>query len=80
MAYSVFIQRSNNALEQILVPAIQTDGKRVFSKTGKATGRPAAEFPEEWGNYYSEWKGGNITAKKCMDDMEFYKKSDKNKI
>ncbi len=54
------------------------DGKRVSSKTGKATGRPAAEFPEDWEKYYSEWKSGNITAKKCMDDMElkrttFYK-------
>lgn len=54
------------------------DGKRVSSKTGKATGRPAAEFPEEWEKYYSEWKSENITAKKCMDDMNlkrttFYK-------
>lgn len=45
------------------------NGKRVSSKTGKATGRPAAEFPEEWENHYSEWKSENITAKKCMDDM-----------
>lgn len=54
------------------------NGKRVSSKTGKATGRPAAEFPEEWEKYYLEWKNENITAKKCMDDMElkrttFYK-------
>ncbi len=54
------------------------DGKRISSKTGKATGRPAAEFPEEWQKYYTEWKSENITAKKCMDDMNlkrttFYK-------
>lgn len=54
------------------------DGKRVSSKTGKATGRPAAEFPEEWKKHYTEWKSGNITAKGCMDGMElkrttFYK-------
>ena len=54
------------------------DGKRVSSKTGKATGRPAAEFPEEWEKYYAEWKSGNITAKGGMDGMElkrttFYK-------
>lgn len=54
------------------------EGKRISSKTGRATGRPAAEFPEEWEKYYSEWKSENITAKKCMDDMNlkrttFYK-------
>lgn len=54
------------------------DGKRVSSKTGKATGRPAAEFPEDWEKYYSEWKSGEITAKQAMDNMElkrttFYK-------
>lgn len=54
------------------------NGKRVSSKTGNATGRPAAQFPEEWEEYYTDWKAGNITAKKCMDDMElkrttFYK-------
>lgn len=45
------------------------NGKKVSVKTGKPTGRPSAEFPEEWQAYYSEWKQGNITAKKCMDDM-----------
>lgn len=54
------------------------DGKRISTKTGKASGRPAAEFPKEWQRYYSEWKSENITAKKCMDDMNlkrttFYK-------
>lgn len=53
-------------------------GKKMSSKTGRATGRPAAEFPEEWEKYYSEWKSEKITAKKCMDAMElkrttFYK-------
>lgn len=54
------------------------NGKRISSKTGNATGRPSAKFPEEWEKYYSDWKAENITAKKCMDDMElkrttFYK-------
>jgi len=54
------------------------NGKRVSSKTGRATGRPAAEFPGEWEKYYSEWKSGEITAKQAMDNMElkrttFYK-------
>lgn len=45
------------------------NGKKISSKTGKASGRPSAEFPKEWNAYYSEWKQGKITAKKCMDDM-----------
>lgn len=54
------------------------NGKKVSTKTGRPTGRPSAEFPAEWNAYYSEWKQGNITAKKCMDDMNlkrttFYK-------
>ncbi|MSS11736.1 recombinase family protein [Clostridium sp. WB02_MRS01] len=54
------------------------DGKRISSKTGKASGRPATEFPKEWEKYYTEWKSENITAKKCMDDLNlkrttFYK-------
>lgn len=53
-------------------------GKKVSTKTGKPTGRPSAEFPIEWNAYYSEWRQGKITAKKCMDDMNlkrttFYK-------
>lgn len=53
-------------------------GKKISTKTGKPTGRPSAEFPIEWNAYYSEWRQGKITAKKCMDDMNlkrttFYK-------
>ena len=54
------------------------NGKKVSVKTGRPQGRPSAEFPKEWETYYSEWKQGKITAKKCMDDMQlkrttFYK-------
>ncbi len=54
------------------------NGKKVSSKTGRATGRPSIDFPKEWESYYLQWKQGDITAKKCMDDMQlkrttFYK-------
>jgi len=54
------------------------NGKKVSSKTGNAIGRPSAQFPEKWDAFYSEWKAGKITAKKCMDEMNlkrttFYK-------
>lgn len=71
------IQNSNRQREGIeAMPLI--DGKRVSTKTGRPTGRPSAEFPVEWENYYSEWKQGNITAKDFMDSLDlkrttFYK-------
>jgi len=54
------------------------DGKKVSIKTGNATGRPSAEFPEGWEKYFTEWKRNGITAKKFMDDLKlkrttFYK-------
>ena len=45
------------------------DGKRVSKKTGRATGRPAAQFPPEWEDYYKRWKEGTITATKAMEEM-----------
>ncbi len=56
----------------------EIDGKKVSSKTGRATGRPLAEFPEGWEDYYSKWKQGEITAKYFMDSVDlkrttFYK-------
>lgn len=54
------------------------DGKRVSSKTGKPTGRPAAQFPEAWAEYYNLWKAGQITAVAAMQKLNltrstFYK-------
>lgn len=71
-------QNINTRQRQGIASMPIVNGKRVSSKTGNATGRPAAEFPEEWEMHYTEWKSGNITAKKYMDDMKlkrttFYK-------
>ncbi|WP_143321650.1 recombinase family protein [Clostridium sp. HBUAS56010] len=71
-------QNINTRQKQGIASMPVINGKRVSSKTGKATGRPAAEFPEEWEKYYTEWKSKSVTAKKCMDDMKlkrttFYK-------
>ena len=45
------------------------NGKKVSLKTGKPTGRPPATFPDEWDKYYQMWRSGDITAKKCIDDL-----------
>lgn len=54
------------------------NGRKVSTKTGRPTGRPPATYPDKWESYYSNWRDGKITAKKCMNDMElkrttFYK-------
>ena len=54
------------------------DGKRVSAKTGRPTGRPNAEYPEQWEQVYKQWKGGEITANKAMELLDlkrttFYK-------
>lgn len=54
------------------------NGKRTSLKTGRPTGRPNAEFPQEWNLYYEKWRSGELTAKKCMDALNlkrstFYK-------
>lgn len=45
------------------------NGKKTSLKTGRPTGRPPASYPEQWEKYYDLWKDGNITAKKCMDEL-----------
>ena len=54
------------------------NGKRTSLKTGRPTGRPNAEFPQEWNVYYEKWRSGELTAKKCMEVLNlkrstFYK-------
>ena len=54
------------------------NGKKTSLKTGRPTGRPNAEFPPDWKEYYVEWKAGKMTASKCMEVLNlkrstFYK-------
>lgn len=45
------------------------DGKRISAKTGRPTGRPNAEYPDDWERVYSEWQSGAITATKAMQTL-----------
>ncbi len=38
------------------------DGKKVSLKTGRPTGRPPIDFPQNWDKVYSQWKSGQITG------------------
>lgn len=54
------------------------DGKRVSAKTGRPTGRPNAEYPDNWEEVYKQWRANSITANKAMELLDlkrttFYK-------
>lgn len=56
----------------------QAEGIEAAKANGKKLGRPALEFPDNWNEVYSAWKGGEITAKVAMEQTEtkrtsFYK-------
>lgn len=42
------------------------DGKRISAKTGNPTGRPTAEYPDNWSTVYEQWRADSITAAKAM--------------
>lgn len=56
----------------------QAEGIEAAKKKGKAFGRPKAEYPIMFEEYYKKWKDGEITATKCMELLQlkrttFYK-------
>ena len=53
--------------EGLAVMPVGTDGKRYSKKTGKAIGRPKAEYPSNWVEVYNQWKNKEITAVKAME-------------
>jgi DNA invertase Pin-like site-specific DNA recombinase len=44
----------------------QEQGIKVAKSQNKHLGRPKAEYPENWEQYYKEWKLGQRTAKATM--------------
>ena len=70
--------RKQRQIEGIEAMPINEQGKKVSLKTGRATGRPKAEYPNNWEKEYKAWKEGTETAKATMDNLElkrttFYK-------
>ncbi len=80
LSYTAEKERENTRKRQRqgidVMPMI--DGKRVSTRTGRPTGRPKAEYPEQWEQVYSDWKADKITATKAMEILNvkrttFYK-------
>ena len=47
--------------------------KRFSLKTGRPTGRPVAEFPDNWECVYSQWKNKEIKAIEAMQLLDVKK-------
>lgn len=47
--------------------------KYISRKTGKAVGRPEAEYPAEWETVYRAWKAKEITAVQAMEKLALKK-------
>lgn len=68
-----------NAEEELTrIKERQEQGIKVAKAQSKHLGRPKAKYPEDWSNYYKEWKSGQRTAKATMDilalkNTTFYK-------
>lgn len=72
------LENNKKRQEQGIAVMPIVNGKKVSLKTGRPTGRPPATYPDEWDRYYQMWRNGDITAKKCIDELElkratFYK-------
>ena len=63
------LENNKRRQEQGIAVMPVINGKKVSLKTGRATGRPEATYPKEWERYYKEWRDGNITAKKCIEEL-----------
>lgn len=54
---------------------LQRQGIEVAKEAGRYLGRPRIEFPENWEEYYRQWKSGEITARNAMTLMGLKKDS-----
>lgn len=61
--------------EGIAAMEIDKNGKRISSKTKRVIGRPVVEYPSNWKEVYTDWKGEEITAVKAMELTELKKNS-----
>ncbi len=64
-------RESTRSRQQAGIACMQVDpvtGKKI-GKTGRPTGRPVAECPENWESVFNRWKSGEITATAAMKEL-----------
>jgi len=64
--------------ERLNLKQRQAEGFRLAKEAGRHLGRPKAEFPSNFDEYYSSWKRGEMTATAAMEHLKlkrttFYK-------
>lgn len=72
LSYVAAKERENNKIRQSKgyeAMPIDAEGKRYSRKTGRRMGRPSAEYPANWKEYYDKWKAKEITATNCMKEL-----------
>jgi len=76
LSYTAEKERENTTKrrEQGVAVMPVVNGKKVSLKTGRPTGRPNAEYPEEFEKVYKDWKSGVIsTATAAMQELNLKK-------
>ena len=53
--------------ERVNIKQRQAEGIKLAQESGKQLGRPPAQFPPKFGEFYNLWKRGEITATKAME-------------
>ena len=82
LSYVAEKERLNNKSRQSQGIAVMPEkkdingkSKKYSIKTGRATGRPPIDYPNNWESVYKEWKAGNITAVVAMEKLNLKKNS-----
>ena len=60
-------------LERDYIKQRQREGINCAIAEGKQLGRPSIDYPEQWENFYNEWKKGNIKAIEAMKQLKLTK-------
>ena len=64
-------RESTRSRQRAGIDCMRTDpvtGKKI-GKSGRPTGRPSAEYPENWESVYFKWKNNEITATAAMKQL-----------
>lgn len=59
--------------ERLKIKQRQAEGIAAAKAQGKHLGRPKAQYPQQFKNIYDDWKNGNITAVKAMEQLDLKK-------
>ena len=59
--------------EGIAAMHVDEQGRKISLRTGRATGRPNIDYPDNWSEVYTMWKNKEIKSIKAMDLLKLKK-------